>query len=338
MIRVGIVAVTGYTGAELMRLLSRHPGAQVVSITGRSEAGKPLRQVFPHLRDVDQPVTAELSDDVEVAFLGLPHHEAAAMTPPLLEKGIKVIDLSADFRLRDAAVYEEFYGHHPCPYLLAEAVYGLPEVYREPIKAARLVANPGCYPTASILALWPALRHHIIKPEVIVDAKSGVSGAGRSLKLESHFSEVNESVRAYGLDGHRHLPEINQELNVAWGRGFVRLTFVPHLIPMTRGILATAYADLTVEWPANQVYALYADFYANEPFVRVVESPPQTKQVYGSNYCYLYPTVDQRAGRLIVVAVIDNLVKGASGQAVQNLNLMAGLPETMGLEALGIYP
>jgi len=337
--RVGIVNVTGYTGAETARLLARHPAIEVAWVTGRSEAGKRLATVFPHLQEIDQTIVPEPGEEVDVAFLALPHHAAGEMARPLLDRGIRLIDLSADFRLRDLAVYEEFYGSHPAPDLLPQAVYGLPEVYRREIRAAKLVANPGCYPTASILALLPALREGIIAPGIVVDAKSGVSGAGRTLALSSHFSEVNESVRAYGLDGHRHMPEIRQELQAAYGnRGQVRLTFIPHLIPMTRGILATAYADLTVDWPGERVRALYQEFYAKEPFVRVVAEPPQTKQVWGSNYCYVYPTVDRRTRRLIVVSVIDNLVKGAAGQAIQNMNLMLGLPETMGLEALPIYP
>ncbi len=337
--RVGIVNVTGYSGAETARLLARHPGVEIAWVTGRSEAGKRLSAVFPHLREIDQTIVAEPGEEVDVAFLALPHHAAAEIAGPLLERGMRLVDFSADFRLRDVAVYEEVYGHHPAPDLLGEAVYGLPEAYRRAIRSARLVANPGCYPTASILSLLPALREGIIDPAVVVDCKSGVSGAGRTLALASHFSEVDESVRAYGLDGHRHWPEIRQELQVAFGhRGQVRLTFIPHLIPMARGILATAYADLAVDWPVERVRALYDEFYAQEPFVRVVPEPPQTKQVWGSNYCYIYPTVDRRAGRLVVVSVIDNLVKGAAGQAVQNMNIMLGLPETMGLEALPIYP
>ncbi len=337
--RVGIVNVTGYAGAEAARLLATHPGVEIAWVTGRSEAGKRLASVFPHLREIDQVIAAEPGETVDVAILALPHHAAAEIAGSLLDRGIRLVDISADYRIRDQAVYEEFYGHHPAPELLAEAVYGLPEVYRDRIRQARLVANPGCYPTASILALLPALREGIIDGAVIVDAKSGVSGAGRTLALSSHFSEVDESVRAYGLDGHRHWPEMLQEMQAAAGENRrVRLTFTPHLIPMTRGILATAYGELAVDWPVERVRALYRDFYAGEPFVRVVSEPPQSKQVWGSNFCHIYPTVDRRASRLVVVSVIDNLVKGAAGQAVQNMNLMLGLPETMGLEGLHVYP
>jgi N-acetyl-gamma-glutamyl-phosphate reductase len=341
-IRAAIVNVTGYTGAELMRILSRHPEVTVTSVTGRSEAGKRLGQVFPHLRDVDQTIAPAVEGECDVVFLALPHHASAEVAPAFVEKGSVIIDISADFRLSDLAVYEKWYGAHPAPALMAKAVYGLPELHRADIKSARIVGNPGCYPTASILALAPALKAGIVSPRVIVDAKSGVSGAGRTLKLESHFSEVDESVTAYGLAGHRHQPEIAQELAVAWQRGghagAPSLTFIPHLIPMTRGILATAYADLVGEWTVEQVRELYKEFYAGEPFVRVVETPPSTKQVWGSNYCFVYPVIDKEANRLIVISVIDNLVKGASGQAVQNMNIVFGFPETQGLEALPFYP
>ena len=342
MVRAAVVNVTGYTGAELMRILSRHPEVKIVSATGRSDAGKRLRQVFPSLRDVDRDIVPAVEEDCDVVFLALPHHASAEAAPPFLEKGAKIIDLSADFRLRDLAVYEQWYGAHPLPALLAKAVFGLPELHRAEIETAQIIGNPGCYPTASILALAPALQAGVISPRVIIDAKSGISGAGRSLKLDSHFSEVDENVTAYGLDGHRHMPEIAQELTVAWARGghpgAATLTFIPHLIPMTRGILATAYADLTADISVEQVRDIYTSFYADEPFVRVVETPPSTKQVWGSNYCFVYPLIDKRTNRLVVISVIDNLVKGAAGQAVQNMNLICGLPETMGLEALPYWP
>ena len=307
-------------------------------VTGRSEAGKPLGTVFPHLAELDLPVLAEPPESADVVFLALPHHASAGMAASLLGGGARVVDLSADFRLRDVAVYNEFYGAHPAPDLLVEAVYGLPEAYRSQIAVSRLVANPGCYPTASILAILPAIKEGLVGPDIIVDAKSGVSGAGRALALGSHFSEVDENVKAYGLDGHRHWPEILQELQVAaGGRAVVRLTFVPHLIPMTRGILATVYAELGSGVTLQHVRAAYQETYSGEPFVRVVSSPPQTKQVLGSNFCFIYPSVD-RAGRLVVVSVIDNLVKGAAGQAVQCMNIMLGLRETDGLGQLPLYP
>jgi N-acetyl-gamma-glutamyl-phosphate reductase len=342
--RVAIVNVTGYAGVELARILTRHPEVELVEVTGRSAAGQRLSQVFPHLAQIDMPIQAELTQPVDVAFLALPHQASAEAAVPLLEKGVKVIDISADFRLKDAASYQEWYKHeHPAPHLLPEAVYGLPELYKPQIKEARLIANPGCYPTSAILGMAPAME--IVAPDVIVDSKSGVSGAGRSLGLMYHYSEQNENVQAYGLGGHRHMPEIRQELTFARDRAqggkdlpAVRLTFVPHLIPMTRGILSTAYAPLTGKVTQAEVRARYTEFYKDAPFVRVTEAPPATKHTWGSNLCLVYPTVDERTGRLVVVSCIDNLVKGAAGQAVQNMNIMFGLPETMGLDGLPVYP
>lgn len=340
--RVGIVNVTGYAGVELARLLLRHPAAEIVEVTGRSQAGQRLDEVFPHL-GLDMVIQPELSEKVDVAFLALPHKASAEAAIPLLEAGVRVIDISADFRLKDAAVYQQWYSHeHPAPELLSEAVYGLPELYREQVKTARLIANPGCYPTSAILGLAPALG--LIEPDIIIDSKSGVSGAGRSLSLTNHFSEANENVQAYALGGHRHLPEISQELAAARVRALgsqgdgLRITFVPHLIPMTRGILTTAYARLRKPMSQDDVRALYEDFYAGETFVRVTKAPPQTKQTWGSNMCLVYPTVDPRTQRLVVVSCIDNLVKGAAGQAIQNMNLMFGLPEGEGLLNAPIYP
>ncbi|MFC2024771.1 N-acetyl-gamma-glutamyl-phosphate reductase, partial [Chloroflexota bacterium] len=232
---------------------------------------------------------------------------------------------------------------HPAPPLLEEAVYGLPELYRDKIAAARLVANPGCYPTGAILAMVPAIKNRLIEPDIIIDSKSGLSGAGRTLNLLSHFSEANEDTSAYALEGHRHLPEIIQELNLGSPKP-PRVTFVPHLLPMTRGILTTAYAPLAAGKIAGdhngirELFALYQDFYRDEPFVRVVETPPHTKHTWGNNNCLIHPTIDLRTGRLVVISAIDNLVKGAAGQAVQSMNLMLGQPETSGLEAMAIYP
>ncbi len=336
--RVGIINVTGYAGIEIARLVSRHPSVELVQVTGRSAAGQRLSQVFPHAAAADLPIQAELTEKVDIAFSALPHKASAEALLPLLEAGVRVIDISADFRLKDAAVYQKWYEHeHPTPQLLAEAVYGLPELYREQIKGARLVANPGCYPTSAILGLAPAMG--LVGPDIIVDSKSGISGAGRSLGLTYHFSEANENVHAYGLGGHRHMPEILQEVTFARQRALagtedlppLRLTFVPHLIPMTRGILTTAYAPLARPISSAELREHYQSFYAGERFVRVSELPPQTKQTWGSNVCLVYPTVDPRTDRLVVVSCIDNLVKGAAGQAVQNMNIMCGFPETAGL-------
>jgi len=342
--RAGIINVTGYVGVELARLLHRHPGVELTSVTGRSAAGKRLSQVFPHLASMDMNIEAKLGD-VDIVISAMPHKESAKEILPLLDKGVKVVDISADFRLRDAGAYPEWYNFtHPAPELLKEAVYGLPELYSADIASARLVANPGCYPTSAILALAPAVKEGLVEPEMIVDSKSGTSGAGRSLSLTTHFSEINDDVAAYALGGHRHLPEIIQELQLPGSGQASSITFIPHLIPMTRGILTTAYAPLRPEVIAagkkgeEELRNLYLDFYKDAPFVQISETPPHTKQTWGSNFCLIYPTIDHRTGRLIVVSCIDNLIKGAAGQAIQNMNIMLGLPETTGLEALAIYP
>ena len=337
-VNVGIINVTGYIGVDLARLLSQHPGVRLASVTGRSAAGEKLGDVFPHLADLDLVIEAELGE-VDLAFSALPHGASAEAVVEALEKDIRVIDVSADFRLKDAAEYERWYkvAHH-APELLGEAVYGLPELHRAEISGARLVANPGCYPTSSILALAPALREGLVEPDIIVDSKSGVSGAGRSLTIGTHYAEANENVSAYALDGHRHMPEIAQELRLQAGNSPIAVTFVPHLIPMTRGMLSTCYARLRRETKVEDIREIYREFYRDEWFVRVVEKSPQTKQTLGSNYCLVHPTVSPSGGRLVVVSCIDNLVKGGAGQAVQNMNLMLGLPEAMGLGALAIYP
>ncbi len=339
--KVGIINVTGYAGVELARLLYNHPAVEITSVTGRSAAGQKLGNIFPHLSSLDLTVQVELGE-VELAFSAMPHKESAEAIIPLLKRGVKVVDISADFRLTNPADYPKWYGFtHPSPQLLKEAVFGLPELYRSKIASARLVANPGCYPTSAILALAPAVKAGLIEPDIIIDSKSGISGAGRTLSLQTHYSEANEDVTAYSLDGHRHLPEITQELNLLRPEAPLSVTFVPHLIPMTRGILTTAYARLASgKLPKGKVELkkLYLDFYRGEPFVRIADSSPHTKHTWGSNLCIIYPTIDQRTGRLIVISAIDNLVKGAAGQAIQNMNLMLGLPETTGLEALPVYP
>jgi len=350
MIKVGILNVTGYAGAELARLLYAHPEAEVVGVTGRSEAGKPLASVFPHLACYDLTVEAELSGSVDFAFSALPHAASAEACSPLVRAGLPVVDISADFRLDDPNEYAEWYGgEHPAPDLLP-AAYGLTELNRDAVKGTKLVANPGCYPESALLALAPALKAGIIEPEIIIDSKSGVSGAGRGLALNTHLGEAGESVSAYSLAGHRHLPEIVQEfrkrLPSADGPQMsqVKVTFTPHLIPMTRGILSTCYAPLysgrapAGERAVDAVREMYREFYKGEPFVSVVDSPPATKHTRGNNMCLVYPTVDVRTDRLVVVSVLDNLVKGAAGQAVQNMNAMMGLPEATGLDMPAVYP
>jgi len=350
MIRVGIINVTGYAGAELARLLYNHPEARVVSVTGRSEAGRKLAEVFPHLACYDLTVEPQLGS-VDFAFSALPHGASAEACAPLVRSGVPVVDISADFRLNDPHEYAEWYGgEHPAPDLLPSAAYGLTELNREAVRAARLVANPGCYPESALLALAPAAKAGIIWPEIIIDSKSGVSGAGRGLALNTHLGEAGESVSAYGLAGHRHLPEMVQELRKLMAPveapqpAPLRVTFTPHLIPMTRGILSTCYAPLfpgrlpSGEGAVDAVRQVYREFYRDEPFVRVVDAPPATKHTRGNNMCLLYPTVDLRTDRLVVVSVLDNLVKGAAGQAIQNMNAMMGLPETMGLDIAAVYP
>ncbi len=342
--KVGIINVTGYAGVELARLLCHHPGVELTSVTGRSAAGQKLGKVFPHLARIDLTIQAELGE-VDLAFSAMPHKESAKECIPLIKGGIKVVDISADFRLKDPAAYPAWYGFtHPSPKLLKQAVFGLTELYQSQIASAQLVANPGCYPTSAILALAPAVKAGIIEPDIVIDSKSGVSGAGRTLSLGTHYSEVNEDVSAYALEGHRHLPEIVQELNFLSPQEPVKVTFIPHLIPMTRGILTTCYANLRTEkLPAGkktkeELMNLYLDFYKGMPFVKVVNYPPHTKYTLGNNDCIIHPTLDYSGEKLIVISCLDNLVKGAAGQAIENMNLMLGLPETMGLEAPAIYP
>ncbi len=357
MTTVSIVNVTSYTGVELLRLLWQHPQFSVTSVTARSAAGKRLSEVFPQLgvrgrMRGETNANAELliteqPEQTDLAFVCLPHAAAAESVLTLLERGTKVVDLSADFRLHDVAIYEEWYKHtHPAPALLETAVYGLCERYRERIAGASLVANPGCHATAAILGLLPAVAQGVIKPDAIIDSKTGISGAGRGLTLGTHYAEANEDVSAYSVSGHRHLAEIVQELEAAAQAGghaierAPRITFVPHLMPMTRGILATCYADLgqdTVPSTA-EVRSLYEHYYADEPFVHVVDQPPHTKWAYGSNHCFIYPMVDTRTRRLLVISCLDNLVKGAAGQAIQCANRLAGFPETTGLPAVAVYP
>jgi N-acetyl-gamma-glutamyl-phosphate reductase len=323
---------------ELARWLSRHPKVTLTSLTGRSQVGQRVGEVFPHLSELELTIGREL-EEVDLVFSALPSEVSALALLPYLTQGLRAIDISPDFRLRDPDLYQEWYGFtHPAPQFLEEAVYGLVELNRERIPSARLVANPGCYPTSVILALTPALKEGLIGPEIIVDSKSGVSGAGRTLTYTTHFPEVNENVQAYALGGHRHLPEMVQELEGVRPGLKLSLTFVPHLVPMTRGILSTCYAPLRAEVQEQEVRELYRDFYRGETFVRVVDSPPQTKQTLGSNLCLIHPLVDLRTGRLVVISCLDNLVKGAAGQAIQNMNLMLDLPEATGLEGAALYP
>jgi len=325
--KIAIIGASGYSGQELVRLLLGHPHVEITQFTSRQYAGKPVSDIFPRFRGrvsatFIEPNVATINADV--AFLALPHGVAAEFAVPLLAKGIKVLDLSADFRLKSAATYKEFYDHdHPAPDLLAQAVYGLPELHRAEIKKAQLVACAGCYPTSIILGVMPALRQKLIQPDsIIASSMSGVSGAGRKATEDFLFCECNESARAYGLPKHRHLSEIEQELGAT-------ITFIPHLIPLNRGIESTIIASLTGK--ADNVLATYREFYRGETFVRVTDALPDTKNVEATNFCDISVRVDARTNRLIISSTIDNLTKGAAGQAVQCLNLVCGFPETEGL-------
>ena len=343
--QVAIVGASGYSGEELVRLLLSHPHAELGAVTSRQYAGQTLAQVFPkfahHPRAktlrFSEPKAELLAKQAQIVFLALPHGVAAEFAVPLLQLGCQVIDLSADFRVKSAAVYKDFYAHdHPAPELLAEAVYGLPEVYRDQIKQASLVASPGCYPTSILLPTLPLLKAGLVQPtSIIADSLSGVSGAGRKAELDYLFVECNESVRPYGIPKHRHLSEIEQELSIAAGTQ-ITIQFTPHLIPVNRGILTTLYlipADNNASSLTNRLTACYQAAYANEPFVRLLEGKalPDTKNVVGTNVIEIAWRHDPRTGRLIVMSAEDNLVKGASGQAVQSMNLMCGFPETAGL-------
>jgi len=340
-IKAGIINVTGYVGAELARLLCQHPQVKLVTVTGRSAAGQKLGDVFPNFVGTNYIIKAELDSEIDIAFSAMPHKSSVDVVPSLLKQGIRVVDASADFRLKNAGEYPKWYGFtHPSPKLLKEAVFGLPELHQEEIASASLVANPGCYSTGAILALAPIVKEGLICPDIVVDSKSGVSGAGRTLSLTTHYSEANEDVCAYSLEGHRHLPEIEQELKALNPALSPSITFVPHLVPMTRGILSTCYAKLADSRQLSSVSLkrLYQQFYKHAPFVQITTKPPHTKHVWGTNFCRIYPTVDSRTDMLIVLSCLDNLVKGGAGQAVQNMNLMFNLPETTGLEALAAYP
>ena len=348
--KIGIVGASGYSGEELVRLMLLHPHAELAAVTSRQYAGQTVAQVFPKFSQYARAKELRFSDpnaellakQCDIVFLALPHGVAAEFAVPLVNAGVRVIDLSADFRLKSAETYKEFYAHdHPAPELLAKSVYGLPEIYRDKIKDALLVASPGCYPTSIIVPLAPLLQAKLIKPEsIIADSLSGVSGAGRKAELDYLFVECNESVRPYGVPKHRHLSEIEQELSLAAGEK-IKIQFTPHLIPVNRGILTTIYAApakhfLTPDEMAalaKQIEEIFRAAYTNEPFVRLLEgkSLPDTKNVVGTNVIEFAWRLDPRTGRLIVMSAEDNIVKGASGQAVQSLNVMCGWAETAGL-------
>ena len=346
MIKAGIIGATGYAGGELVRILTGHKDVEIKWYGSRSYIDKKYAEVYQNMFQIvddecmDDNMEA-LADEVDVIFTATPQGLCASLVNEEILSKVKIVDLSADFRIKDVATYEEWYKiQHPTPQFIPEAVYGLCEINREAVKKARLVANPGCYPTCSTLSIYPLLKKGLIDPgTIIIDAKSGTSGAGRGVKVDNLYCEVNENIKAYGVANHRHTPEIEEQLSYAAGQP-VLINFTPHLVPMNRGILITAYASLKKEVSYEEVKAAYDKYYANEKFVRVLEKDvcPQTKWVEGSNYVDVNFKIDPRTKRVIMMGAMDNLVKGAAGQAVQNMNLMFGLKESEGLELVPMFP
>ncbi|MNH93091.1 N-acetyl-gamma-glutamyl-phosphate reductase [compost metagenome] len=345
-VKVAIVGSTGYGGVELIRFLLEHPKVDIVSVISASSSGAPITDGFPHLtnlvvQNLDGVDVQEIAGKADVVFTATPSGVSGKLVPQLVEAGLKVIDLSGDFRIKDGAVYEEWYKHDaPDRALLEQAVYGLSEIYGEKVKGEQLISNPGCYPTATLLGLIPAVKAGWIDPStLIIDAKSGVSGAGRGTSLTAHYAEINENFKAYKVNKHQHIPEIEQVLTDISGSP-VTVTFTTQLVPMTRGIMSTMYATLTGSHTNEELVELYKHFYEGRRFVRIRPAGqwPATKEVYGSNYCDIGFAVDARTNRVTIISVIDNVVKGAAGQAIQNLNLMMGWDETLGLKNAPVYP
>jgi N-acetyl-gamma-glutamyl-phosphate reductase len=345
MVKVAIFGASGYTGQELTRILLGHPEAELIAVTSRRFAGMPVAEVFSALYGLtslkyQNATPKEIAEASDVVFLALPHGDSMDVAPVFIQAGKKVIDLSADYRLRDVKTYEAWYGKHSSDKILKNAVYGIPEIYRQEIKKAALIANPGCYPTSIILGLAPALKNKLIDvSSIIADSASGASGAGREPQTGSLFCEVDGGFKAYKIGEHRHTPEIEQELNLLAGEKFP-ISFTPHLLPVKRGILSTIYATLKKDIDLQQIHAFYSSFYAKEKFVRVypVNTYPNISSVCGSNYCDIGLTVDLRTKRVIIIAAIDNLIKGAAGQAVQNMNIVCGFEEHAGLQNIPLYP
>ncbi|MDI6764126.1 MAG: N-acetyl-gamma-glutamyl-phosphate reductase [Thermodesulfobacteriota bacterium] len=343
--KVAIIGATGYTGVELLRLLLHHPEVEVTALTSQKFAGVQIGQVFPSLMKLlqlkcEELSVEEISKKTDFVFTAVPHKTAMETVPLFYRMGKRVVDLSADFRLKDPAIYEHWYQKHTAPDLLGDSVYGLPELHRDKIRSAKIVGNPGCYPTGALIGLIPLIKKGLISPEgIVVDSKSGVSGAGRDVVLESLFCEVNEGVKAYKIFAHRHTPEIEQELSLL-AQKKIAVTFVPHLIPMDRGILTTLYVQLTKKMKTEELLSAFQESYEGEPFVRIYPKGklPNTKDVRGSNFCDIGAVVSEADGRTVVVTAIDNLVKGASGEAIQNMNIMLGYPETMGLDVVPLFP
>jgi N-acetyl-gamma-glutamyl-phosphate reductase len=344
--RACIIGGTGYGGVELIRLLHNHSEVELVSIASSSQQGGQFSDSYPHMIDVADmtldPLDIDLiSSKAEVVFLATPSGASIPLVPRLRQAGLQVIDLSGDYRLKKPGVFKEWYGKEPAHEVdLQQAVYGLSELFKDQIKGARFVSNPGCYPTAVLLGLAPLVKNGLVSPnETIIDAKSGVSGAGRGASLGTHYGEINENLKVYKVNKHQHIPEIEQALEWVGGQQAM-VTFTTHLVPMTRGIMATMIAPMKTEITTQEVIELYREFYGTHPFVRVRPTGtfPSTKEVYGSNYCDIGLDIDARTGRITIVSVIDNLVKGAAGQALQNFNISNGMPETMGLEGLPLFP
>lgn len=345
MIKVGVIGATGYVGQQLIGLLSRHRECDISFVSSNSYVDMSFSEIYGQYTDIfnmkciDTNEVNEYLPEVDIVFIALPHGLAFETAEICSKLNVKVVDIGADFRLKDVDVYKDWYKlNHRAEELNAQAVYGLPEIYKEEIKDALVIGNPGCFPTASILGLMPLMKTDFVdKSSIIIDAKSGVSGAGRSAKVDNLYAEVNESFKAYGVASHRHTPEIEQELSNA-GNEDIKLTFTPHLVPMNRGILATSYVNLQKEVSLEELYDLYKEEYEEAPFVRIRENLPQTKWVRGSNFCDIAIRIDERTNRVIVISAIDNMIKGAAGQAIQNMNIMFGLDEKIGLEMLPMLP
>ena len=346
MIKAGIIGATGYGGGELIRLLRNHPEVNIRAVTSRSYAGKAYYDVFANFRHQNDLLLQEedieaLAEQCDIIFLALPHGAASEKVTSNVLKNARIIDLGADFRISDAKVYEEWYEvTHHAKDLLPQAVYGLCEIHRECIRGARLIANPGCYTTCGILALYPLVKEGAVDTnDIIIDAKSGVSGAGRGLDLSVHFVEANENIKPYKIGSHRHTPEFEEQLSLAAGKR-VKLSFTPHLTPMNRGILSTVYGKLTKDFSYDDIYEIYNRYYINEYFIRMTKKEvyPETRWVKASNFCDIGFSINSRTGRIIVIAALDNLVKGAAGQAIQNMNIMFGLDEKTGLDITPVFP
>lgn len=345
MIKVGIMGSTGYSGAVLTKLLINHPNAEIIFLASHSYNGEDFSSIYRNFKGITNLLcigdaeVPEYLQKIDLLFTALPSGAAFSIVKKAISLGVKVIDLGADYRLKSKETYESWYNiKHQCSDLLKEAVYGLPEMYREEIKTSSLIGNPGCFPTASTLALIPLLKSHLIEENsIIIDAKSGVSGAGRKASTNNLYVECNESIKAYGVTTHRHTPEIEQTLSKAAGTD-IKLIFTPHLVPMDRGILATCYGNLKKSIELKDLYYIYEEFYNNEPFVRIIEEIPETRWVKGSNYCDIGLRIDKRTNRVIALGAIDNLMKGASSQAVQNMNIMYNLDEKTGINIVPMFP